>query len=440
MSGGNPEWRLTDGSLLPTDAAKPATESMALNTTANLSTFMMLLCICVLWTRKRKVCALAHEVDEKQWMMKCVTYLARQVISDDVALKTHRMHAGRQTRSVKCKNIRIYRLLVLANRPDKWLLKNHSWPITNLQTTIRPTMSSKQSSTSGAVLAASTCAAVAFTTAALRRKRVAGLLKEEKKEQKELAAFQQNARNLDTTSIWRKMDGKQDAIPSSMTIETQGSTDSADSLLISPVESMIDLKHQPSSGLQVKDFVMVAAWMVLLVGKISFPENASTSMPPVQENRLEIPDFVANHPAVCLLEDTTVEMTDGVYGPLVAPGSIEVLEAIHQQPISDLSGVYGALVIDAPFTVELNVQCPVWDAITERAINVSEGIYGHFVNMHGQAFFDAMTSRIDSSPKGVYGPYVGMEHDGWLTPQQSKVLETFAELQRAWTAQSNGRI
>ena len=106
-------------------------------------------------------------------------------------------------------------------------------------------MSSKQS-TSGAVLAASTCAAVAFTTAAMRRKRMAGLLKEEVKDQKEIAAFQENARKEGTTSIWRNVDGKK-GIPSSMTIETQDSTDSADSLLISPVESMIGLTAAASS-------------------------------------------------------------------------------------------------------------------------------------------------------------------------------------------------
>jgi hypothetical protein len=173
---------------------------------------------------------------------------------------------------------------------------------------------------------------------------------------------------------------------------------------------------------------------------------------------IDTPIFIPNSnyfdsapPQQCWIVDTRIEPSAGLYGMMLGVDSQAELSRLRRQPVSDLAGVYGALVVDAPF--EMQLKSDAMDQLVssvhrsdfiQSTVDVPDnGMYGSYVGAEriatlGAPVLDTVRSNVaawrartvDHVDTAVYGPYLGANIS---LPPQRVVLESFAELHAAWS-------
>jgi hypothetical protein len=161
--------------------------------------------------------------------------------------------------------------------------------------------------------------------------------------------------------------------------------------------------------------------------------------------------FDAAPPQQCWIVDTRIEPISGLYGMMIGVNSQAELSRLHHQPVSDLAGVYGALVVDAPFEMQLKsdamdrlVSSVHQSDFIQSSVDVPDnGMYGSYVGAERIATLGApvlekaranvaawRARTVEHVDTAVYGPYLGANIN---LPPQRVALESFAELHAAWS-------
>lgn len=278
--------------------------------------------------------------------------------------------------------------------------------------------------------------------------------------------------NSNAQPIWRE-----NRINDSIVIETQGSTESMDSM-DSPMGAAPlfeeDVIKPTSSSFHVKEICMVAAWVACVataqwnraavpptngmmmtprhitddivhqcIGETTSNEKHSSS----NEMVIETPIFILHDspPPTCWIDETRVEPSHGMYGPTIGADSMNDLSRLHHTSISELQGVYGSLVVDAPYELQFkSVALEEFMKKHDSKVELPEkGVYGAFLAPNEaelQVTSNAVQAWLDHTVTidvpAVYGGYVNWE--GLTFP--SGILESFAELQTNWSLHQQAMI
>lgn len=322
------------------------------------------------------------------------------------------------------------------------------------------------------------CAALAVTaaTAALQQRRMVARVEEDQE-------ISYDKKNIQT--IWRENQINKDdmVIEKKESIDSTESMDSPKSAEPVPFEQEDVPLNKPSSEtsvsmFHVKDICMIAAWVVcvamakwngtpsmavpsnemtarhvsddLVHRCIGEPQGTFTATPsPLtkldQEESNDVmvdtPIFISAEPPTCWIVETRVEPSNGMYGLSIGADSLTDLERLHHTDISELSGVYGSLVVDAPYEIQFK-SVVLEDFIKKHASEIESkvelprhGVYGAFLAPNEAelktvgAAFQAWLDHTVTIDEAVYGGYVNWR--GLDIPPG--ILETFAEFQTEWS-------